>query len=147
MSVAESIFWEKCRKHRLGFEFRRQYPFGGYVLDFLCKEAMLAVEFDGEHHDPEFDQGRDEDIAMFGIDTMRIPNRDFMLNGAPVTDWIELIVIRCEERSGRDVDRCPPRPPPRFGGEGENRVPLKRRPRQGCTNEVWAPANSSKRLP
>ncbi|MCC7434399.1 MAG: DUF559 domain-containing protein [Methanoregulaceae archaeon] len=106
MSVAESIFWEKCRKHRLGFEFRRQYPISGYVLDFYCKEAMLAVEFDGEQHDAEGDRARDEDLAMFGIETLRIPNRDFfMLDAAPVIDWIELVVKRCEERSGRRVDR------------------------------------------
>ena len=104
MSVAESIFWEKCRKHR--FEFRRQYPIGGYVLDFFCKEAMLAVEFDGEQHDAVKDAFRDEDIAMFGNETMRIPNRDlFILDAGPVTDWIERVVKRCEERSGRKVDR------------------------------------------
>jgi very-short-patch-repair endonuclease len=106
MSVAESIFWEKCRKHRLGFEFRRQYPIAGYDLDFFCKEAMLTVEFDGEQHDAECDRDRDEIIAMFGIETLRIPNRDFfMFDAAPVTDWIERVITRCEERYGRTVER------------------------------------------
>lgn len=43
---------------------------------------------------------------MFGIETLRIPNRElFMLDAAPVTDWIGVIVKRREDRSGRKVGR------------------------------------------
>ena len=108
MSVAEQIFWQRSRNHKLGFEVRRQYPVGGYVLDFFCKEAMLAIEFDGEQHDPERDAVRDASLMELGIETIRVPNRDFFMLDASAElpiDWIEQIVRRCEARSGRVVPR------------------------------------------
>jgi len=81
---------------------------GGYVLDFYCHEAGLAVEFDGEQHVRERDARRDEALALLGIQTLRIPNRDFFMldqQNEPPTDWIEVIIRACEERTGRKVPR------------------------------------------
>ncbi len=108
MSVVEQIFWKFARGHRLGFEFRRQHPIDTYTLDFFCKEAMLAIEFDGEQHDAQVDAERDNHLRAFGSETLRIPNREFFMFDAleaPRPDWIETIVRRCEERSGRTVPR------------------------------------------
>jgi very-short-patch-repair endonuclease len=33
-----------------GFKFRRQHPFGDYILDFVCLEARLVIELDGGQH-------------------------------------------------------------------------------------------------
>ncbi len=103
MSVAEKIFWELARGHRLGFEIRRQHPVEQYTLDFYCKEASLDIEFDGEQHCPEDDERRDEALRAMGIETIRIPNREFFMIDVnePSNDWINAIVSKCEERSGR----------------------------------------------
>lgn len=52
---AEQLLWRYLRARQLGgFKFRRQYPFGAYVLDFVCLEKHLVVELDGgQHSEPE----------------------------------------------------------------------------------------------
>jgi very-short-patch-repair endonuclease len=48
---AEQRLWTCLRRKQMGqFRFRRQHPFGDYVIDFVCLEAMLAVEVDGGQH-------------------------------------------------------------------------------------------------
>ncbi len=48
---AEDLLWQLLRDRRLlGFKFRRQHQFGGYVADFFCREAQLVIECDGEIH-------------------------------------------------------------------------------------------------
>ncbi len=69
---------------------------------------MLAVEFDGEQHDPVQDSRRDSKLQVLGIETLRVPNREFLLidvSEEPNKDWVEAIVRRCEERAGRQVPR------------------------------------------
>lgn len=103
-SVAEQIFWKICRKDALGFSIRRQHPVGPYVLDFYCHEAALAIEFDGDQHDPVRDSARDQALELLGIETFRIPNRGFLMidpSDASRVDWIARLIGRLEERAGR----------------------------------------------
>jgi very-short-patch-repair endonuclease len=113
MSAAERIFWEMARGKQLGFEFRRQHPCFGITLDFYCHEAALCVEFDGEQHDPQRDARRDAYLRTKGIETIRVPNRDFFRldRDEPWKDWIEAIVKKCEERAGRPAWPHPQPPP------------------------------------
>ena len=73
-SVAEEIVWSFLRNRRLGFKFRREYPVLDYRVDFSCAEANLAVEFDGEQHEPIRDAIRDKRLGELGIEVMRIPS-------------------------------------------------------------------------
>ena len=51
MTDSEKVLWEHLRLRRLnGMHFRRQHPFGIYILDFFCYEANLAIEIDGPIH-------------------------------------------------------------------------------------------------
>src|SRR5260221_9844620 len=51
---AEIRLWSRLRRKQLkGFRFRRQHPFGPYVVDFFCAEAKLIVEVDGGQHADE----------------------------------------------------------------------------------------------
>ncbi|MSQ29994.1 MAG: DUF559 domain-containing protein [Dehalococcoidia bacterium] len=44
---SERLLWEQLRARRFdGLKFRRQHPFGPFVLDFYCDEAHLGVEID-----------------------------------------------------------------------------------------------------
>ena len=47
----ERVLWSKLRNRQIdGWKFKRQVPFGYYILDFFCPEARLAVEVDGATH-------------------------------------------------------------------------------------------------
>jgi len=48
---AEAKLWRALRMRRLrGMKFRRQQPFGPFIADFICFDAKLIVELDGEPH-------------------------------------------------------------------------------------------------
>ena len=48
---AERALWQHLRGKRFqGFKFRRQHPYGLYILDFVCLEARLVIELDGGQH-------------------------------------------------------------------------------------------------
>ena len=55
--------WSIVRDSKLGFKFKREHPIDRYRLDFYCHEAMLAVELDGEQHNPAKDVERDAILA------------------------------------------------------------------------------------
>lgn len=47
---AEARLWARVRNRALGPRFRRQVPWGRYVVDLWCPERRLVVEVDGAHH-------------------------------------------------------------------------------------------------
>lgn len=97
--------WKILRGSRLGFKFRREHPIGRYRLDFYCAEARLALEMDGEQHDPGRDQARDQWLLGQGIATLRIPNRRFfLLDDAAYQDVVTEIIEACRLRTGRDPE-------------------------------------------
>lgn len=59
-----------------GFHFRRQAPFRGYFLDFVCHSQKLVIEVDGRSHEArlEHDRIRDAVLAREGYRTLRIGN-------------------------------------------------------------------------
>ena len=53
MSDEERLLWSELKHFRhSGFAFRKQAAVGPYVVDFLCRKAMLIIEVDGRYHDP-----------------------------------------------------------------------------------------------
>jgi very-short-patch-repair endonuclease len=51
MTEPEVILWSRLKRLRgEGFHIRRQAPFRGYYLDFVCFDRRLVVELDGGHH-------------------------------------------------------------------------------------------------
>ncbi|MBN9122733.1 MAG: endonuclease domain-containing protein [Planctomycetes bacterium] len=76
---AEKALWKLLRNRRLaGFKFRRQVPFGPYILDNYCVRARLVVEIDGDSHatpeGQENDRKRDAFLATNGILVLRFWN-------------------------------------------------------------------------
>ncbi|MBX7131138.1 MAG: DUF559 domain-containing protein [Fimbriimonadaceae bacterium] len=63
MTDGERILWSELRYDKLGFRFKRQVPMSTYILDFYCPAALLAIEVDGEIHDPAVDAIRDEKVS------------------------------------------------------------------------------------
>ena len=82
---AEALLWRSLRSRRFGrLKFRRQHPVGGYVLDFYCDEARLAIELDGGQHAMEkqsaVDEARTEELAKRGIRVLRFWSNDILQN-------------------------------------------------------------------
>ncbi len=76
MTPAERRLWQCLRANKLnGYHFRRQQVFGGFVVDFCCHALPLAVEVDGEMHDPSYDADRDRLLAEYGISVLRFTNQ------------------------------------------------------------------------
>jgi very-short-patch-repair endonuclease len=77
MSLPEVLLWQRLRRRAGSAKFRRQHPIGGYILDFYCAEARLAIEIDGEAHSrgsrPERDIRRDKELTALGLKVLRIP--------------------------------------------------------------------------
>ena len=51
MTDAERVLWRHLRNRELdGWKFRRQYPVGSFIVDFICVEKNLVIEVDGGPH-------------------------------------------------------------------------------------------------
>ena len=76
MTPPEAKLWAALRRKALGLRFRRQHPFGPFVLDFYCPSETLAVEVDGQHHwlgaNPLRDIERDDWLRARGVRTVRL---------------------------------------------------------------------------
>jgi len=73
---AEIALWAHLRAKRFaGFKFRRQHPFGPYILDFYCARQALAIELDGgQHYEPErqaYDERRTALLRRAGVEVLR----------------------------------------------------------------------------
>jgi very-short-patch-repair endonuclease len=83
MTEAEKILWQRLRANRLGgLHFRRQQVILGFIVDFYCHAAGLAVEVDGPIHELHTDDDRERDQALgdAGIHVLRINNQDVLEN-------------------------------------------------------------------
>jgi very-short-patch-repair endonuclease len=94
MSLPEVLLWEWLRKRGLGGRrFRRQHPFGPYILDFYCAALKVGIEIDGAGHDhPDavlHDQRRDAWIERRGVRLIRIPARWVLDDDVGLFEWLD----------------------------------------------------------
>jgi very-short-patch-repair endonuclease len=76
---SEEILWSYIRRRKLKkMYFRRQHPYGIYILDFYCFEANLAIEVDGGIHlnQVEYDNERTKYLESSGLTVLRFNNED-----------------------------------------------------------------------
>ncbi|NUM46553.1 MAG: endonuclease domain-containing protein, partial [Anaerolineales bacterium] len=90
---AENLLWEFLRGRRLHeAKFRRQHPIDGYILDFYCHDAKLAIELDGGGHaDPkqrQHDQARTRHLEAKGIKVLRFWNHEMLRKTREVMEEI-----------------------------------------------------------
>ena len=102
MTDAERKLWSVLRGNPFGIKFRRQFPFGRYILDFYCNKARLNVEVDGgQHYTDEGmrkDQMRDGELQKHSIVVMRFSDRDVLTNIAGVGEAIHEKLKSCLEK-------------------------------------------------
>lgn len=78
MTIPEQELWAFLKTSPLGYKFRRQHPFGLFVLDFYCHSKGLSIELDGPNHllinQESYDRERTKFIESFNIVEIRFPN-------------------------------------------------------------------------
>jgi len=87
MTGPEKILWSHLRKrNQHGLYFRRQHPYGIYILDFYCFEANLAIEIDGMIHlnRHAYDIERTKYLKSSGLTVIRFNNNDIETR----IDWV-----------------------------------------------------------
>jgi very-short-patch-repair endonuclease len=94
MTFGEVLLWNELKEDKLwGFDFDRQRCLDNYIVDFYCKELMLAIEIDGISHNHEKafnkDELRQQKLENFGITFIRFSEAD--------VKYDILNVIRCIE--------------------------------------------------
>lgn len=79
---AEKKFWREVKAKRFeGYKFRRQYPIGKYIADFVCVEAGVIVEIDGgQHCENAKDDMRTAFLNGLGYHVIRFWNNDILNN-------------------------------------------------------------------
>jgi very-short-patch-repair endonuclease len=91
LTASEKILWSYLRRRQqLGMYFRRQHPYGIYILDFYCFEATLVIEVDGGIHlnQKEYDEERTRYLASSGLTVLRFKNQEVEGNILEVIDKI-----------------------------------------------------------
>ena len=94
MTSGERALWQALRRNSLGLHFRRQQIVAGFIVDFHCHAAGLAIELDGEIHDGrlEYDAERDLVLTRMGVRVLRIRNDAVRSDLASVIEQIAAAV-------------------------------------------------------
>ena len=76
--------------------FQRQKVISGFIVDFYCHSARLAIEIDGRQHQQEsaiaYDRERTMILEGYGLIVIRFTNREVDLNFAGVCQTISDVV-------------------------------------------------------
>jgi len=118
MSEPEVILWSRLRRLRdRGYRFRRQFPFHGYFLDFVCLARRLVIEVDGFQHghdrQAEHDAVRDQILRRHGFHVQRFWAGDVKRDASLVMDQILAALEAAPLAHGRD-EAAWAEPEPRF---------------------------------
>jgi very-short-patch-repair endonuclease len=79
MTEPEIILWSRLKRLRAdGFHIRRQVPFRGYFLDFVCFVRRVVIGVDGGQHaedtQAQHDEVRDAVLRREGFEVLRFWN-------------------------------------------------------------------------
>ena len=81
MTPSERVLWAELRNRQvMNTKFRRQHPFGQFILDFYAADVKLAIEVDGSvHNTPDqqaYDRWRDDILRAQGLTVLRFTNSE-----------------------------------------------------------------------
>ncbi len=109
MTEPEVLLWHLLKDRSDGLVFKRQKPYGPYILDFYCFAARLVVEVDGAAHGEEKkmakDAARDAYLAQAGLHVYRVNASDVYHDAEDVADGIWLLA---EELAAKRKQEAPP---------------------------------------
>lgn len=91
-TYTEVQLWNYLKKKQLrGYDFDRQKPIDKYIVDFYCKDLMLAIEVDGESHygNTNKDKKKDKRLNELGVTVLRFDDLDIVYELDKVLEKIE----------------------------------------------------------
>lgn len=105
---AEVILWQHLRGRRmLEWDFHRQKPVGGRIIDFYCPRLRLAIEIDGLTHMleeiAEDDRNRESELENQGIRVLRFWNEEVFKDIGSVLRKIEAAVNERMTSAGKQL--------------------------------------------
>jgi hydroxymethylglutaryl-CoA lyase len=132
MTGPEWALWNVVKSKQLaGYKFRRQHPFGPFILDFFCPAVGLVVELDGITHGGEVARERDAARTAYlerhGLKVIRFSDDAAVKSIEFVYERISRTVFEMDAaRSGMGVGSMSPRAPEPFprplpSGKGSGR--------------------------
>ena len=94
MTYSGVLLWNELKqKKMMGYDFDRQRPIDNYIVDFYCKDLMLAIEIDGESHQytdvAENDIIRQQRLESLGVTVIRLDDLDVKQDIDAVLHFIE----------------------------------------------------------
>ena len=97
---AEAMLWRRLRSRQLeDIKFRRQFPIGRYIVDFVSIELKLVIELDGgQHAESLADTERTRWIEANGYTVIRFWNNDVIANLEGVLDSIRQEILNARTR-------------------------------------------------
>lgn len=112
MSRPEVVLWSRLKRLReRGYHFRRQAPFKGYYLDFVCYPYRLVIEVDGFQHgedrQADHDAIRDAVLMRQGFTVLRFWSSDVRHSTDDVMDQIVRTLEASSKAHGRGHPRAP----------------------------------------
>jgi very-short-patch-repair endonuclease len=113
-TFSEVLLWNELKQKKMcKMDFDRQRPILNYIVDFYCKDLMLAIEIDGSSHDNkvEEDKIRQEELENAGVKFLRFSDKEIKRNMQNVLREIEIYVATCLLNEGF-VGRVEPTPSP-----------------------------------
>jgi len=95
MTLGEVLLWNELKDDKFwGFDFDRQRCIDEYIVDFYCKDLMLAIEVDGMTHNFEGafekDEIRQQRLETLGVRFIRFTESEVkydMLNVIRSLEW------------------------------------------------------------
>jgi len=96
---AEKLLWKHIRNRQLsGYKFRRQYPVGHYIVDFVCLSIQLIIELDGSQHmnNESYDERRTQYLNARGFKVVRFWNNDILIQTDSVLEALSLTLSQRE---------------------------------------------------
>ena len=116
LTDAERLLWGHLRDRRLGgWKFKRQYPVGPFIVDFICVEKNLVIEVDGGQHaeNEEQDLERSAYLNKMGYRVCRFWNNQVLQETESVLEAIFAILAEGKQNSPS------PQPSPPSGERGK----------------------------
>ena len=107
MSPPEVLLWSRLKRLRAqGYHFRRQAPFRGCYLDFVCFGRRLVIEVDGAQH------AEDEAVRHDAVRDAVLRREDFQVlrfwAGSVMSDIGGVMDAIADALAGRERPQAPP---------------------------------------